>query len=83
MLIASHFELRGLAAIDRHRLTDNEPYIYRTRDAANLAKDHKRSAGRVYMQNVTETRSEKGCSFAAPAKRIVSFDEATIGSTPA
>ena len=34
MLEASHFDANeAYAAVDRHRLEDNEPYIYRTRDA--------------------------------------------------
>ena len=34
MIEASHFDTsEAYAAVDRHRLTDNEPYIYRTKDS--------------------------------------------------
>ena len=34
MMQASHFDANeAYAAVDRHRLEDNDPYIYRTRDA--------------------------------------------------
>ncbi len=46
MIEASHFDVNeAYAAIDRHRLEDNEPYIYRTSDGGqDLAEDHHRPA---------------------------------------
>ncbi len=78
MLIASHYDVNAAyAAIDRHRLTDNEPYIYRTRDGGKswqlitngLAKG-------VYMQNVTEDTERRGLLFAGSELSLyVSFDD--------
>ena len=47
MIEASHFDANeAYAAVDRHRLEDNEPYIYRTRDVGqDVAEDHERPAG--------------------------------------
>ena len=66
MLIASHFDVNeAYAAIDRHRLTDNEPYIYRTRDGGKTwQKITNGLPPGVYMQNVTEDPVRKGLLFA-------------------
>jgi len=39
MLEASHFDANeAYAAVDRHRLTDNEPYVFRTKDGAGRGR---------------------------------------------
>jgi photosystem II stability/assembly factor-like uncharacterized protein len=66
MLEASHFDVNeAFAAIDRHRLTDNEPYIYRTRDGGKTWQriTNGLPAG-VYMQTVKEDTVRKGLLFA-------------------
>jgi photosystem II stability/assembly factor-like uncharacterized protein len=69
MLIASHYDINSAyAAIDRHRLTDNEPYIYRTRDGGKTWQKITRGlAPGVYMQNVTEDPQRNGCVVLHPA----------------
>jgi photosystem II stability/assembly factor-like uncharacterized protein len=78
MIVASHFDVNSAyAAIDRHRLTDNEPYIYRTRDGGKTWKRITTGlpAG-VYMQNVTEDKVRNGLLFAGTELGVyVSFDD--------
>jgi photosystem II stability/assembly factor-like uncharacterized protein len=78
MLIASHFDVNeAFAAIDRHRLEDNEPYIYRTRDGGkSWQKITSGLPAGVYMQNVTEDTQRKGLLFAGSELGVfVSFDD--------
>jgi photosystem II stability/assembly factor-like uncharacterized protein len=59
MIDASHFDVNtAYASVDRHRLEDNEPYIYRTRDGGRTwqAITNGLPAG-VYMQTVKEDPS--------------------------
>jgi photosystem II stability/assembly factor-like uncharacterized protein len=78
MIEASHFDVsEAYAAIDRHRLEDNEPYIYRTRDSG---KSWQRiTAGLptgVYMQTVKEDPQRRGLLFAGTELGVyVSFDD--------
>ena len=78
MMEASHFDVNeAFAAIDRHRLTDNEPYIYRTRD--NGKTWQKITSGLpagVYLQTVKEDPVRKGLLFAGTELGVfVSFDD--------
>lgn len=78
MLVASHFDVNtAYAAIDRHRLTDNEPYIYRTRDGGKTwQKITSGLPAGVYMQNVTEDPQRKGLLFCGTELSVfVSFDD--------
>ncbi len=78
MLIASHFDVNeAFAAIDRHRLEDNEPYIYRTRDGGKTwQKIVSGLTPGVYVQNVTEDPQRKGLLFAGTELSLfVSFDD--------
>ena len=75
---ASHFDVdEAYAAIDRHRLEDNEPYIYRTRDAGKTWQ--KITAGLpagVYVQTVKEDTQRRGLLFAGTELSLfVSFDD--------
>ena len=78
MIAASHYDINeAYAAVDRHRLEDNEPYIYRTRDGG---KSWQRITNGltpgVYMQNVTEDPVRKGLLFAGTELSVfVSFDD--------
>lgn len=78
MMQASHFDpATAYAAIDRHRLEDNEPYIYRTRD---FGKTWQRITNGlpdgVYLQTVKEDTKRKGLLFAGTELGVyVSFDD--------
>lgn len=78
MMEASHFDVNeAYAAIDRHRLDDNEPYIYRTRDGGkSWQKITNGLPAGVYMQTVKEDTERKGLLFAGTELRVfVSFDD--------
>ncbi|MCU1265443.1 MAG: hypothetical protein JWM21_1761 [Acidobacteria bacterium] len=78
MMEASHFDVNeAYAAVDRHRLEDNEPYIYRTRDSGKSWKKISNGlpAG-VYMQTVKEDPGRRGLLFAGTELAVfVSFDD--------
>ena len=78
MLEASHADVNeAYAAVDRHRLEDYEPYIYRTRDGGKTWQ--KITAGLppgVYMQSVKEDPQRHGLLFAGTELGVyVSFDD--------
>jgi len=78
MMDASHFDVNeAYAGIDRHRLHDNEPYIYRTRDGGKTWQ--RITSGLppgVYMQTVKEDLERKGLLFAGTELGVfVSFDD--------
>jgi photosystem II stability/assembly factor-like uncharacterized protein len=78
MLEASHSDVNeAYAAVDRHRLEDYEPYVYRTRDAGRTWQ--KITAGLppgVYMQTVKEDPERRGLLFAGTELGVyVSFDD--------
>lgn len=78
MMDASHFDVHAAyAAIDRHRLEDNEPYIYRTRDDGKTWQ--RITAGLpagVYLQTVKEDPVRRGLLFAGTELGVfVSFDD--------
>ena len=78
MMDASHFDVNeAFAAIDRHRLTDNEPYIYRTRDAGKTwQKITNGLPAGIYMQTVKEDPVRRGLLFAGTELGVyVSFDD--------
>ncbi len=78
MMQASHFDANeAYAAVDRHRLEDNEPYIYRTRDAGkSWQRITKGLPAGVYMQTVKEDPKRKGLLFAGTETGVyVSFDD--------
>ena len=78
MMQASHFDAEeAFAAVDRHRLEDNEPHIYRTRDAGKSWEAITRGlpAG-VYLQTVKEDPKRKGLLFAGTELGVfVSFND--------
>lgn len=78
MMQASHFDPReAFAAVDRHRLEDNEPHIYRTRDAGKTWQPITNGlpAG-VYLQTVKEDPKRKGLLFAGTELGVfVSFND--------
>jgi photosystem II stability/assembly factor-like uncharacterized protein len=78
MMQASHFDANeAYAAVDRHRLEDNDPYIYRTRDGGKSWQriTNGLPAG-VYMQTVKEDLVCKGLLFAGTELGVfVSFND--------
>ncbi|MGD0402128.1 MAG: hypothetical protein ABSB66_02945 [Candidatus Acidiferrales bacterium] len=78
MMQASHFDAdEAYAAVDRHRLEDNDPYIYRTRDAGKTwERITKGLPAGVYMQTVKEDSKRKGLLFAGTELGVyVSFND--------
>jgi photosystem II stability/assembly factor-like uncharacterized protein len=78
MLDASHFDINeAYAAVDRHRLEDYEPYLYRTRDGGKTWQRITTGlpAG-VHMQSVKEDTQRRGLLFAGTELGVfVSFDD--------
>src|SRR5437660_344973 len=62
MIEASHFDANeAYAAVDRHRLEDYEPYVYRTKDAGkSWQKITTGLTPGVYMQTVKEDPKRRG-----------------------
>ena len=70
MIEASHFDANeAYAAVDRHRLEDYEPYIYRTKDAGKtLAEDHRPACRPASTcRRSRRIRRGAGCSSPAPS----------------
>jgi photosystem II stability/assembly factor-like uncharacterized protein len=75
---AGHFDVNtAYASVDRHRLADNKPYIYRTHDGGktwqNVVKGIPEGA---YVNSVKEDPMMRGLLYAATELRVyVSFDD--------
>jgi photosystem II stability/assembly factor-like uncharacterized protein len=75
---AGHFDAEtAYASVDRHRLADNKPYIYRTHDGGktwqNVAAGIPEGA---YVNSVKEDPQAKGLLYAATELRVyISFDD--------
>ena len=75
---AGHFDVgTAYASVDRHRLADDEPYIYRTHDGGKTWK--RVTAGipmGAFVNSVKEDPKQKGLLYAATELRVyVSFDD--------
>src|SRR5581483_7529521 len=75
---AGHFEVEtAYASVDRHRIADNKPYIYRTHDGGKTWKNV--TAGipeGAYVNSVKEDPKAKGLLYAATELRVyVSFND--------
>jgi photosystem II stability/assembly factor-like uncharacterized protein len=78
MLEASHFDANeAYAAVDRHRLEDNEPYVYRTRDGGKTwQKITNGLPAGVYMQTIKEDPKRRGLLVAGTELGVfVSFND--------
>jgi photosystem II stability/assembly factor-like uncharacterized protein len=77
MMEASHFDANeAYAAVDRHRLEDYEPHLYRTRDGGKSWQTITNGlpAG-VYLQTIKEDTQRRGLLFAGTELGVfVSFD---------
>src|ERR1051326_8147850 len=75
---AGHFDAAtAYASVDRHRIADNKPYIYRTRDGGkswqNVVSGIPQGA---YVNSVKEDPKTKGLLYAATELRVyVSFND--------
>jgi len=78
MMDASHFDANeAYAAVDRHRLTDNEPHLFRTKDGGKTWQAIARGlpAG-VYMQTIKEDPKKRGLLAAGSELGVfISFDD--------
>jgi hypothetical protein len=74
----SHYDVNtAYASVDRHRLADDQPYIYRTRDGGktwtNVVNGIPNGA---FVNSVKEDTKQKGLLYAATELRVyVSFDD--------
>jgi photosystem II stability/assembly factor-like uncharacterized protein len=78
MIEASHFDAnQAYAAVDRHRLEDNEPYIYRTKDSGKTWSKITTGLPRgVYVQTIKEDPKRRGLLVAGTELALfVSFDD--------
>ena len=78
MIEASHFDANeAYAAVDRHRLEDYEPYIYRTKDAGkSWQKITTGLTPGVYMQTIKEDPKRRGLLVAGTELGVfVSFND--------
>ena len=75
---AGHFDVEtAYASVDRHRLADNKPYIYRTHDGGKTWKNVVAGIPEgAYVNSVKEDTKTKGLLYAATELRVyVSFDD--------
>jgi photosystem II stability/assembly factor-like uncharacterized protein len=75
---AGHFDVQtAYASVDRHRLADDRPYIYRTHDGGKTWKAV--AAGipeGAFVNSIKEDTQQKGLLYAATELRVyVSFDD--------
>ena len=75
---ASHFDVKtAYASVDRHRLADNMPYIYRTQDGGKTWQNAVSGIpDGAYVNSIKEDPERKGLLYAATELRVyVSFDD--------
>lgn len=75
---AGHFDIgTAYASVDRHRLADNKPYIYRTHDGGKSWQEVSNGIpDGAYVNSVKEDPKQKGLLYAATELRVyVSFDD--------
>jgi photosystem II stability/assembly factor-like uncharacterized protein len=78
MIEASHYEAStAFAAVDRHRLDDQRPYIYRTRDYGHTWQLITNGLGeRAFLRAVREDPEHRGLLFAGTELGVyASFDD--------
>jgi photosystem II stability/assembly factor-like uncharacterized protein len=75
---AGHFDVdTAYASVDRHRLADDHPYIYRTHDGGNTWQNVVNGIPEgAFVNSVKEDTQQKGLLYAATELRVyVSFDD--------
>src|SRR3974390_1727645 len=78
MIEASHFDAAtAYAAVDRHRLDDRAPYLYRTRDYGKTWQPIAKGIGAsAFLNAIREDTLQKGLLFAGTGLGVsVSFDD--------
>ncbi len=78
MIEASHFDpAEAYAAVDNHRLDDQKPYLYRTRDSgATWQPIITGIDASAFLRGIREDQKQRGLLFAATEKGVyVSFDD--------
>ena len=78
MIEASHFDpAMAYAAVDRHRLDDQTPYLYRTRDYGKTWQPiAKRIGPSAFLNAIREDTQQRGLLFAGTELGVyVSFDD--------
>ena len=78
MIEASHFDAAtAYAAVDRHRLDDRAPYLYRTRDYGKTWQPIAKGIGAsAFLNAIREDTLQKGLLFAGTELGVyVSFDD--------
>ena len=76
---ASHFDARtAYVAVDRHRLDDDRPYLYVTRDSGRTwSESHAGIPDGSYLNAIREDPARRGLLYAATETGVfVSFDDA-------
>jgi photosystem II stability/assembly factor-like uncharacterized protein len=75
---AGHYDIgTAYASVDRHRVADNKPYIYRTRDGGKTWQNIVRGIPEgAFVNSVKEDPQAKGLLYAATELRVyVSFND--------
>jgi photosystem II stability/assembly factor-like uncharacterized protein len=75
---AGHFDVETVyASVDRHRLADNKPYIYRTHDGGKTWQNVVNGIpDGAYVNSIKEDTKQRGLLYAATELRAyVSFDD--------
>jgi photosystem II stability/assembly factor-like uncharacterized protein len=75
---AGHFDANtAYASVDRHRIGDNKPYIYRTHDGGRTWQNSVNGIpDGAFVNSVKEDTKQKGLLYAATELRVyVSFDD--------
>jgi hypothetical protein len=75
---AGHFDVEtAYASVDRHRLADNQAYIYRTHDGGKTWKNVADGIPEgAFVNSIKEDTKQKGLLYAATELRVyVSFDD--------
>jgi photosystem II stability/assembly factor-like uncharacterized protein len=78
---AGHFDVEtAYASIDRHRLADDRPYIYRTHDGGKTWKNVADGIPEgAFVNSIKEDTQQKGLLYAATEIRVyVSFDDGDL-----
>ena len=79
---AGHFDVEtAYASVDRHRMADDKPYIYRTHDGGKTGRTCAGIPEGAYVNSVKEDPKTKGLLYAATELRVyVSFNDGDMAA---